>query len=89
MAVVAAFAVAGFLVNFDVVTGQYYASGGGRYYYGPQKALLQPDEACTYAGFQPLDPWRVESNEYGNLMSVCRDGGQYVMVPLLQTVLVP
>jgi len=88
LAVVAAFAVAGFIVNWDVVTGQYAAGGGGRWYYGPQKAQLQPDEACIYQGFEPIYPWQVYTNEFGTLMSVCKFNGQLVSVPLVQTVYV-
>lgn len=70
----------------DTITGNYVASGGGRWYYGPKQAQLAPDEACVYSGFTPLTPWRVERNEYGTLVSVCLDGNRLVQVPLVQTV---
>ncbi|RJQ19445.1 hypothetical protein C4580_05205 [Candidatus Woesearchaeota archaeon] len=88
LAVIGAFAVGGFLVNFDVITGQYYASGGGEWYYGPQPAQLPPDQACIYQGFEPVEPWHVYTNEYGTLLSVCKANGQLIGVPLVQTVYV-
>ena len=72
----------------DSVTGDYVASGGGRYYYGPQKIQLQPAEACIYSGYEPVYPIQVHTNEFGTLVSVCRFGGSYVTVPLVQTALV-
>ena len=72
----------------DDLTGRYTAGGGGRWYYGPQKAQLSPSEACEYSGLQPLHPERVYSNEYGSLMSLCRSGNQFVGVPLVQTIIV-
>jgi len=72
----------------ELVTGSYVASGGGRYYYGPQKAQMQPDEACVYSGFEPVVPWQVYTNEWGTVMSACRVGNQYVGVPVVQTVVV-
>ena len=72
-----------------VLTGQYYVSGGGRWYYGAQKAQLSPEEACVYGGFAPLAPARVYHNEYGTIMSMCRDGNQMIGVPLVQTIVVP
>ena len=74
-----------FHVN-NIATGQYYASGGGRWWYGPQIAQLDPDQACTYSGHPPSDPWRVETNEYNTLVSVCADGAR---VPTVQTIIVP
>lgn len=70
----------------DTVTGNYVTSGGGDWYYGTQQALLQPDEACIYQGYQPLYPWRVTTNEFGTQVSVCRHNGQYVVSPLVQTI---
>ena len=72
----------------DTVTGEYVASGGGRWYYGPQPAQLDPDQACAFAGYTPLTPWRVERNEYNTLVSVCLNGDELVRVPLVQTVYV-
>jgi len=72
--VTALVAIAGMVFEIrSEITGDYARSGGGRWYYGAQIMQLQPDEACTYAGFTPLHPWRVETNEYGTLMSVCYD----------------
>lgn len=71
------------------VTGKYVVSGGGRWYYGAQQALLSPEEACVYGGFAPLAPQRVYRNEFGTMMSLCRDGNQLIGVPLLQTIVVP
>jgi hypothetical protein len=72
----------------DSLTGQYYASGGGRWYYGPQKAQMSPSEACLYAGLVPAEPPRVFTNAYGTLLSACYKDGQLVGVPLIQTVFV-
>ncbi len=88
LAVVAAFAVGGFLTNVDIITGQYYASGGGSWYYGPQAAQLDPDQACIYAGFEPIYPVRVATNEYGTVVSICKFGSEWVSVPVVQTVYV-
>ncbi len=86
---VAIVAIGGLTVQLrDTLTGGYYASGGGRWYYGPQKIQLQPDEACVYQGLEPLDPVQVYTNEYGTLLSLCRYGGELVGVPLVQTALV-
>ncbi len=90
LAVVAVLAVGLFTLELkNETTGQYYASGGGRYYYGTMKAQLQPDEACIYQGFEPVYPVQVYTNEYGTLMSLCKLGEQFVGVPIVQTVLVP
>lgn len=72
----------------DTVTGKYVTSGGGDWHYGSQQALMQPDEACIYQGFEPLYPWRVTTNEYGTQVSVCLHNGEYVTVPLVQTIVV-
>jgi len=90
LGVITVVGIAGLIFEFqDSTTGQYYAAGGGRWYYGPQRALLQPDEACIYSGYQPSYPWRVETNEYGTMVSVCNAGGRKVTVPLVQTIIVP
>ncbi len=70
----------------DTVTGQYVASGGGKWYYGNQIAQMQPDEACIYQGLEPVYPQHVVTNKYGTLESVCKDGNRLVTVPLVQTV---
>ena len=86
---VAIVAIGGLTVQLrDTLTGKYYAAGGGRWYYGPQRIQLAPDEACVYAGLEPLDPVRVYTNEYGTLLSMCKQGDQFVGVPLVQTALV-
>jgi len=86
---VAIVAIGGLTVQLrDTLTGQYAAGGGGRWYYGPQKIQMQPDEACTYAGFEPVHPWQVYTNEYGTLMSVCLFQGRQVSVPVVQTAVV-
>jgi hypothetical protein len=86
---VAVVAIGGLTMHLrDTMTGQYYASGGGRWYYGPQPAQLAPDEACVYAGLEPLYPVQVYTNEYGTLMSLCSQNGNLVGVPLTQTILV-
>jgi len=87
---VAVIAIGGLTIQLrDTVTGEYYASGGGRWYSGPQIVQLSPDEACLYSGFEPLYPSRVESNKYGTLLSICKNGDQFVAVPVVQTVVVP
>jgi len=74
----------------DSITGKYVTIGGGRYTYEPPKiAQMQPDEACVYAGFEPVYPVRVFRGEYGALMSTCRDGAEFVAVPVVQTVMIP
>ena len=73
----------------DTLTGSYYAPGGGRWYYGAQRMQMQPDEACLYSGYEPLYPWRVYTNEYGTMLSLCRFGDKYVGVPVWQTAIVP
>ena len=70
----------------DTLTGNYVKTGGGYWYFGPQKAQLQPDEACRYAGHEPALPWNVRTNEYGTQVSVCADGAE---VPMVQTIVVP
>ncbi len=72
----------------DEVTGNYSASGGGRWYYGPQKAQMEPAEACLYQGYEPMSPPRVYRDYYGSLMSMCRSGNELVGVPLVQTIIV-
>lgn len=86
---VLAVAVIGFTLEYKSMTGQYYSSGGGEWYYGELTIQLQPSEACEYAGFEPIYPERVERNEYNTLMSVCKFNGQYVRVPVVQTARVP
>ncbi len=86
---VAIVAIGGLTVQLrDSLTGQYYASGGGRWYYGPQRIQLAPDEACIYAGLEPVDPVHVYSNEYGTQLSLCKQGNGFVGVPLVQTAVV-
>lgn len=71
-------------------TGNYVAGGGGRYTYDqPKLAQMQPDEACVYAGFEAVYPQRVFKNEWGTWMSTCRNGNEFVAVPLMQMVIVP
>jgi len=90
LGLIAVVAIVGLTVQLkDTLTGQYVASGGGRFYYGPMKAQLQPDEACIYQGFDPLSPQQVYTNEFGTLMSVCRNGDQFVGVPIVQTIIAP
>lgn len=85
-ALIALVAVGGLTFTLmDSITGNYVRSGGGRWHYGSQLAQFQPDEACVYAGYAPADKWRVETNEWGTLVSVCRNGER---VPLVQTVVV-
>ena len=87
---VAIVAIGGFTIQLrESITGDYVTSKGGRWYYGPMKAQLQPDEACIYSGFEQVYPWRVFTNEYGTLMSMCLKDGRYVGVPLVQTIIVP
>ncbi len=90
LAIISVVAVGGLIFEFTGAgtTGQYYAAGGGRWYYSAQIAQLQPDEACIYSGFRPLDPWRVETNEFGTVVSLCNDNGRIVTVPVVQTVIV-
>ncbi|MEM3153945.1 MAG: hypothetical protein QW165_00030 [Candidatus Woesearchaeota archaeon] len=86
---VALIALSGLIIQIqNSVTGEYYASGGGRWYYGPQRAQMQPDEACMFAGMKPVYPQQVYTNEWGTLMAVCDAGGRMVGVPLTQTILV-
>ena len=86
---IAVVAIGGLTVQLrDTLTGNYYAGGGGRWYFGPQKAQMQPDEACAYAGLEPIYPVHVYTNEYGTLLSLCKRGGGFVGVPLVQTVFV-
>ncbi|VVB81733.1 Uncharacterised protein [uncultured archaeon] len=90
LAFVAVVAIGGFTVQLrDTVTGDYTATNVGRWYAGAQKAQMQPDEACTYSGLEPMYPWQVYTNEYGTFMSLCKKDGYYVGVPLVQTVIVP
>ena len=87
LGLIAVVAIGGLTVQLkDVVTGNYYAAGGGKYYYGPQKAQLQPDEACIYQSYEPLYPWNVYTNEYGTIMSLCKNDGEFVGVPVVQTI---
>ena len=89
LGLIAIVAIGGLLVQLqNTMTGEYYASGGGRWYYGPMRAQMQPDEACIYAGLVPVYPQQVYRNEYGLVLSVCQQGDQRVGVPLTQTVLV-
>lgn len=88
LGIIGVLAIGGLITEFRDVTGQYYASGGGRYYYGPQKIHLQPDEACIYSGLQPIYPVQVYTNQFGTLMSLCDYNGQKVGVPTVQTALV-
>ena len=54
---VAVVAIGGFTLQLrSELTGLYSASGGGRWYYGPQIAQLAPDEACIYSNLEPLYP---------------------------------
>ncbi len=86
---VAIVAIGGLTVQLrDSLTGQYSASGGGRWYYGPQIIQLAPDEACTYAGLEPMHPMRVYTNEFGTQLSLCKQGSELVGVPMVQTALV-
>lgn len=78
-----------FQLGNQSTTGSYAASGGGRYYYGPQIAQLEPREACIYSGFEPVEPIQVRSNKYGTYMALCKSGSSYVEIPLVQTVIVP
>lgn len=74
----------------NTVTGSYTASGGGAYTYVANVIVqMQPDEACTYAGFQPVYPRSVFTNEYGTLMAVCQYNDRLTAVPLVQRVNVP
>ena len=77
------------MLAFEANTGAYVASGGGDWYYGPQKAQMEPHEACIFAGCNPVKPVNVFSNEYGTLMSLCNCQGTYRGVPLIQTIYVP
>jgi len=88
---IAIFAIAGTTLHFrDSATGLYTTGSNiGRWHVGTQKVQLQPDEACMYAGAVPLYPWRVYTNEYGTLMSMCKVGDSYVGVPIVQTAFVP
>ena len=70
----------------DTATGQYYATGGGEWYYGSQIIQMSPSEACTYYGYSPLSPQHIETNARGTLVSVCWNGQDYVRVPLVSTV---
>ncbi len=89
LGLIALVAIGGLIIQLqNTLTGQYYASGGGRWYYGPQRAQMQPNEACIYAGLQPVYPQQVYTNEWGTLLSVCQQGSNFVGVPLVQTVLV-
>ena len=72
-------------VSLDSATGTYFASGGGRYYYGPQIVQLSPEEACKYAGCQSMRPTTIYTNEFGikNVVCNCRYGK--ICVPMVQT----
>lgn len=84
---IAAVALGLFIVELNnTVTGRYVTSGGGSWYYGTQQAHLQPDEACLFAGYTPVKPWRVITNEYGTLLSVCKDGNRIATAPIVQTI---
>jgi len=86
---VALVAIGGLIIQLqETVTGNYVKSGGGRWYYGPMRAQMQPDEACIYAGLEPVYPQRVYTNEYGTLMTACIQYGEMVGVPLTQTIYV-
>ncbi|PIN76259.1 hypothetical protein COV18_00475 [Candidatus Woesearchaeota archaeon CG10_big_fil_rev_8_21_14_0_10_37_12] len=77
------------VINFnEQLTGQYISSGGGSWYYGVQIAQMQPDEACTYAGYVPVTPIAVKRNEYGTILAVCQDNGKEVLVPTIQRIYV-
>jgi hypothetical protein len=83
---VAVVAIGGLTVQLrDTITGDYYAAGGGRWYYGPQRMQFAPDEACINAGLEPVYPVRVYSNTFGTTMSVCQQGNSLVGVPVVQT----
>jgi hypothetical protein len=87
---VALVALGGLVIQLqNTITGDYVKSGGGRWYYGPMRAQMQPDEACLYSNLQPVYPQQVYTNEWGTLMSVCMQGSQTVGVPLTQTIYVP
>ena len=89
LGLIAVVAIGGLILKVgNVATGQYVAVGGGRYYYGPQRAQMQPDEACIYAGFEPIYPPRIFTNEYGTVVSECKRGSGTVIVPLVQTIIV-
>ena len=76
------------IANFASPTGNYASAGGGKWYYGPHQAQLQPDEACIYAGYEPQHPWTVYKNEWGTVLSQCKKGTELIGVPVIQTIYV-
>lgn len=69
----------------DTLTGKYYAGGGGRYYYGPQRIQLSPQNACDYAGCSLTSPINIYTNEFGVKNVVCECEYGFIGVPLIQT----
>jgi len=67
-------------------TGEYAASGGGRYYYGYQPVQLSPGDACKYTGCYSARPQTIYTNEYGTKLALCHCGFGTVGVPLVKTV---
>jgi len=90
LAIISVVAISGLIFEFTNAgsSGLYVSGGGGRWYYGSNIVQLQPDEACIYSGYAPLDPWRVERNEFGTIVSLCNDNGRIVTVPVVQTAIV-
>ncbi len=86
LVLVAVIALVGFTWNWNDLTGNFVASGGGRWYYGPMRAQMEPAEACIASGLQPVYPSEVFRNDYGTALSLCRQGENLVGVPLVQTI---
>jgi len=90
LAFVALVAIGGLMIQLqNSATGQYTRAGCGSWYCGPQRAQLAPDEACMYAGYEPIYPVNVYQNQFGTMLSACRQGSELVGVPLVQTIYVP
>ena len=90
LAFVALVAIGGLIIQLqNSVTGQYTRAGCGQWYCGPQRAQLEPDEACIAAGYEPIYPVNVYQNQFGTYLSACNHGGRTVGVPLVQTIYVP
>lgn len=88
LGLVAIVAILGLVVLFTKITvsGGYFVSGGGRWYYGSSIVQYSPRDACALVGGTTTEPVMVYRNPYGTVMVVCVVGENFVEVPLVQTV---
>lgn len=79
----------GVLFYSSGVTGNYYATGGGKWYYGWQIAQFMPKDACEVRDCTAVSPIEVYTNQYGSQFAVCDCFGERVGVPMVQKIYVP